>query len=66
MKIRSTAPLAPTWITPLGDGGMQARFDQPLRDITPGQAAVIYLDDEVLGGGIIKSAGDGDLSGEAT
>lgn len=65
LKIRSTAPLAPTWITPLRDGGMQARFDQPLRDITPGQAAVIYLDDEVLGGGIIKSAGDGEISGEA-
>ncbi|HWQ84806.1 MAG TPA: tRNA 2-thiouridine(34) synthase MnmA [Anaerolineales bacterium] len=64
LKIRSTAPLTPAWIQPLPDGGMLADFAQPLRDITPGQAAVIYLDGEVLGGGIIKAAGSGQNSGE--
>lgn len=29
-------------------------FDQPLRDIAPGQAVVLYRGDEVLGGGIIS------------
>ena len=31
-------------------------FDEPLRDITPGQAVVLYEGDTVLGGGIIDAA----------
>lgn len=64
LKIRSTAPLAPATICPLPDGGIAARFTQPMRDITPGQSAVIYIHDEVLGGGVIQSAGDGSIFGE--
>jgi tRNA-specific 2-thiouridylase len=33
---------------------MAVTFDEPLRDITPGQGAVVYKGDLVLGGGIIE------------
>ncbi len=39
-------------VTPCGDG-FEVRFDRPQRAITPGQAAVVYRGDEVIGGGFI-------------
>jgi tRNA U34 2-thiouridine synthase MnmA/TrmU len=33
---------------------MSITFDFPLRDITPGQGAVVYNGDQVLGGGVIE------------
>ncbi|MFW2390080.1 MAG: tRNA 2-thiouridine(34) synthase MnmA [Polyangiales bacterium] len=39
-------------VTPNSDG-FEVRFDQPQRAITPGQAAVVYQGDEVIGGGFI-------------
>ena len=39
-------------VTPKGDG-FEVRFDEPQRAITPGQAAVVYRGDEVIGGGFI-------------
>jgi tRNA-uridine 2-sulfurtransferase len=53
VKIRYKA--APAWgiITPLENKRIYIRFQENLRDITPGQAAVIYKDEVCLGGGII-------------
>ncbi len=39
-------------ITPTRDG-FEVRFAEPQRAITPGQAAVVYRHDEVIGGGFI-------------
>jgi tRNA-uridine 2-sulfurtransferase len=56
VKIRYKATPTAAWITPIGADSFHAAFDEPLRDITPGQGAVIYNGDEVLGGGIIRKS----------
>ncbi len=62
VQIRYTAQAAPATVTPLpvDDHGFKMRviFDAPLRDITPGQGAVVYVGDECLGGGIIAQVGE--------
>ena len=54
VKIRYTARPAWAEVTPT-ENGTQTRvtFEAPARDVTAGQAAVFYVNDEVLGGGII-------------
>lgn len=54
LKIRYKAAPVPALIDPLTGARFVARFQEPLRDITPGQGAVIYNGDEVLGGGVIE------------
>ncbi len=54
VMIRYKAHLVNALVTPQGLEGVHVRFDEPLRDITPGQAAVFYQDERVLGGGIIQ------------
>jgi tRNA-specific 2-thiouridylase len=55
IKIRYKAKEAPGIVTPLEDGrSFIVDFEEELRDITPGQAAVIYNKEEVIGSGIIQ------------
>ncbi len=50
-KIRYRHPEQPCLLTPLPNGGVRLDFDQPQRAVTPGQSAVVYDGDTVLGGG---------------
>jgi tRNA-specific 2-thiouridylase len=54
VKIRYTARPAWAWVTPLEGDQARVQFDAPARDVTAGQAAVFYVEEEVLGGGIIQ------------
>ena len=53
VKIRYTAKEAQALITPIDGNRVQVEFDAPQRDITAGQAAVIFHGDLMIGGGII-------------
>jgi len=53
VQIRYRSPAAPATIVPIGENRARIIFDEPQFSITPGQAAVWYLDDLVLGGGLI-------------
>ncbi|MBC8098051.1 MAG: tRNA 2-thiouridine(34) synthase MnmA [Armatimonadetes bacterium] len=54
VKIRYKAKPMPATVTPLEGDRVQIQFDTLLRDITPGQGAVIYDGDSCLGVGIIE------------
>nr|CRH04785.1 tRNA-specific 2-thiouridylase mnmA [Candidatus Magnetococcus massalia] len=53
VKIRYASPPQPATVTPHGEEGAEVRFAQPQRAITPGQAAVFYQGNQLLGGGWI-------------
>jgi tRNA-specific 2-thiouridylase len=55
-RIRSTHRGAECMVMPAGEGRLEVRFDEPQRAVTPGQAAVLYDGEEVLGGGWIEEA----------
>ena len=56
VKIRYRTPAASATVTPLDDRCARVEFDDPQRAVTPGQAAVFYRGDEVIGGGAIREA----------
>lgn len=55
VKIRYGAKEAPAILYPQSDGKVKVEFCEPARAVTPGQSAVFYIGDRVLGGGIIES-----------
>jgi tRNA-uridine 2-sulfurtransferase len=55
VKIRYKSIPAPARVIPLEVGKVHVAFDQPARDITPGQLAVFYQGELVTGSGLIES-----------
>jgi tRNA-specific 2-thiouridylase len=53
IKIRYRASVVPAMIGPAGTGRIRVVFDRPVPGVCPGQAAVFYNGDTVVGGGII-------------
>jgi tRNA-specific 2-thiouridylase len=56
VKVRYRAEPVPAQATAGAEGSWQVMFDQPQHGVAPGQAAVLYAGDEVLGGGTIAEA----------
>ncbi|MCT7951916.1 tRNA 2-thiouridine(34) synthase MnmA [Ancylothrix sp. C2] len=54
-QVRYRTQAMPASIIPLEDGRVRVVFDEPQFGITPGQAAVWYEGDVLLGGGVIEN-----------
>lgn len=52
VRTRYRAPLVEALLVPSGDG-LAVKLTEPVRAITPGQSAVLYDGEHVLGGGIV-------------
>jgi tRNA-specific 2-thiouridylase len=54
VQIRYNSKAVPATVTPLDAGRFHVIFDEPRHGVAPGQAAVCYKHDRVLGGGWIE------------
>jgi tRNA-uridine 2-sulfurtransferase len=55
VKVRYATPAMPATIQSRSDTTLRILFHEPQRALSPGQSAVFYRNDRVLGGGIIQS-----------
>ncbi|NWF71961.1 MAG: tRNA 2-thiouridine(34) synthase MnmA [Nitrospirae bacterium] len=55
IKVRYATAATPAIIQPLSEDTLRISFHEPQRALSPGQSAVFYRNDHVLGGGIIQS-----------
>ena len=58
VKIRYRSPFVPAVIEPLAIGTVRVAFETEVRGVCPGQAAVFYDGDNVVGGGVIETSRD--------
>ena len=56
VKVRYATPGTAARVEPIDDDTLRIQFRTPQRALSPGQSAVLYRDDQVLGGGIIQSS----------
>lgn len=61
-KLRYRQPEQPATVTENSDGSVEILFDEPQRAAAPGQAAVLYDGEIILGGGVIKPAASADIA----
>ena len=54
IQLADVYPCCPMTVRPLGSDRFWVRFDEPRHGVAPGQAAVCYDGDRVLGGGWIE------------
>lgn len=54
VKVRYATPASSATLHPCADGTIRVEFHTPQRALSPGQSAVFYHADRVLGGGIIQ------------
>ncbi len=55
VKVRYATPATAATIEPVDDDTLRVHFHRPQRALSPGQSAVLYRGDQVLGGGIIQA-----------
>ena len=55
VKIRYRSPFVPAVVKPAASDRIRVAFDHPVPGVCPGQAAVFYDSDVVVGGGTIDS-----------
>jgi len=60
-KVRYRSRSTPAHVVTSGDGSTVVLFAEPQRAVAPGQSAVLYDDDIVLGGGIVEGNCSGSL-----
>ena len=51
VKVRARSAAVPATLHLAADGAVAVDFDEPVSAVSPGQAAVFYADEQVLGGG---------------
>ncbi|MEK6601589.1 MAG: tRNA 2-thiouridine(34) synthase MnmA [Candidatus Binatota bacterium] len=56
VQLRYRSPAVPCLVRAMGDGKCEVRFQSVFPPVTPGQAAVFYRGEQVLGGGWIEKA----------
>jgi len=56
VQVRYRHPPVPALVEPDGPTGARVRFERPVKAVTPGQAAVFYDGDRLLGGGWIENS----------
>ncbi|MCB9689651.1 MAG: tRNA 2-thiouridine(34) synthase MnmA [Alphaproteobacteria bacterium] len=56
VRVRHRGELAPARVRTSSDGRFEVAFEEPVRAVAPGQAAVVYDGPRVLGGGFVDLA----------